>query len=121
MIILCLSLAGKLNLPSHWPAMELAIRRIDTSQPGAADELAALRQTLSADGDVVSEAGRKKTLEVFGEPLTPQQTAERSCLAVRGRGLEAVLDYTRKLDGRDITAATLRVSAAELAAAHSSA
>ena len=101
--------------------MELAIRRIDTSQPGAADELAALRQKLSADGDVVSEAGRKKTLEVFGEPLTPQQTVERICRDVRGRGLEAVLDYTRKLDGRDITADTLRVSAAELAAAHAAA
>jgi histidinol dehydrogenase len=101
--------------------MELAIRRIDTSQPGAADELTALRKKLSADGDVVSEAGRQKTLEVFGEALAPQQTVERICRDVRERGLDAVLEYTRKLDGKEITADTLRVSADELAAAHAAA
>ena len=101
--------------------MELSIRRIDTSQAGATDELAALRKKLSADGDVVSEAGRQKTLEVFGEPLTPQQTVERICRDVRERGLDAVLEYTRKLDGKEITAETLRVSPEELASAHAAA
>ncbi len=101
--------------------MELVIRRIDTSQPGAAEELAVLRRKLSADGDVVSEAGRRKTLEVFGEPLTPQQTVERICRDVRERGLDAVLEYTRKLDGKEITAETLRVSGDELSAAHAAA
>jgi histidinol dehydrogenase len=98
--------------------MELTIRRIDTSQPGAADELTVLRKKLSADGDVVSEAGRQKTLSVFGEPLTPQQTVERICRDVRERGLEAVLEYSHKLDGKELTGDTLRVSADELAAAH---
>ncbi len=101
--------------------MELAIRRIDTSQAGAAEELTALRKKLSADGDVVSEAGRQKTLEVFGEPLSPQQTVERICREVRTEGLEAVLEYTRKLDGKELTADTLRVSAEELALAHEAA
>lgn len=103
------------------PTMELTLRRIDTSQPGAADELTALRRKLSADGDVVSEAGRQKTLSVFGEPLTPQQTVERICREVRERGLDAVLEYTHKLDGKEITADTLRVSAEEIAAAHTAA
>lgn len=98
--------------------MELAVRRIDTREPNSVVELAALRKKLSSEGDVVSEAGRQKTLEVFGEPLTPQQTVERICREVRERGREAVLDYTRKLDGKEITAETLRVSAEELAAAH---
>jgi histidinol dehydrogenase len=101
--------------------MDFAIRRIDTSQPGAADELATLRRKLSADGDVVSEAGRKKTLEVFGEALTPQQTVERICRDVRERGLAAVLEYTYKLDGKEITAGTLRVGVEELAQAHATA
>jgi histidinol dehydrogenase len=101
--------------------MDFAIRRIDTSQPGAADELTALRRKLSADGDVVSEAGRRKTLEVFGEALTPQQTVERICREVRERGLDAVLEYTNKLDGREITADSLRVGTEELATAHSAA
>jgi histidinol dehydrogenase len=101
--------------------MDFAIRRIDTSQPGAADELATLRRKLSADGDVVSEAGRKKTLEVFGEALSPQQTIERICRDVRERGLAAVLEYSNKLDNRETTSDTLRVGAEELAAAHAAA
>jgi histidinol dehydrogenase len=101
--------------------MDFAIRRIDTSQPGASDELTALRRKLSADGDVVSEAGRKKTLEVFGEALTPQQNVEQICREVRERGLDAVLEYTNKLDGREITAHSLRVGTEELATAHAAA
>jgi len=40
---------------------------------------------------------------------------------VRKRGLDAVLDYTAKLDGAKLTADTLRVPAADLAAAHAAA
>ena len=95
--------------------------RIDTSQPESAAQIAALRQKLSPDGDVVSEAGRKKTIEVFGEPLSPVQTVQRICGEVQSRGLPAVLEYTAKLDGAEIHAETLRVSAAELEAAHAQA
>ena len=49
--------------------MALNIERIDTRQPGAAQAIEALRAKLAPSGDVVSEAGRKKTIEVFGEPL----------------------------------------------------
>jgi len=97
------------------------MQRIDTSQPDAVEQIAALRQKLSPAGDVVSEAGRRKTMEVFGEPLSPVQTVERICGKVRARGLDAVLEYTAKLDGAEITAATLRVAPKELAAAHAAA
>jgi len=40
---------------------------------------------------------------------------------VKRRGLAAVLEYTTKLDRAELTAATLRVSAQELAAAHAAA
>lgn len=109
------------TFPADGPTMQLTIRRIDSSQPGGADELAALRRKLAADGDVVSEAGRQKTLEVFGEPLTPQQTVERICHEVRERGIDAVLEYTQKLDGKEITPDTLRVTDEDLAAAHAAA
>jgi histidinol dehydrogenase len=99
----------------------LNIARINTADPQARDEIAALRARLATDGDVVSEAGRKKTVEVFGEPLTPMQVVERICRDVRKRGLEAVLEYTAKLDGKQLSAADLRVSPDELAAAHKAA
>jgi histidinol dehydrogenase len=101
--------------------MALEIQQIDARLPAGAEQLAALRKKLSPTGDVVSEAGRQKTIEVFGEPLSPVQTVERICRDVQTQGLAAVLDYTAKLDGVQITSATLRVSAEELAAAHAAA
>lgn len=101
--------------------MTLAIQRIDTADPAAAAQIQALRRKLSPEGEFVSEAGRQKTIDVFGEPLTPVQAVERICGQIRERGLAAVLEYTAKLDGADITPSTLRVSADELAAAHAAA
>jgi histidinol dehydrogenase len=99
----------------------LNIERIDTRRDDVGARLAALRQKLSPAGNVVSEAGRRRTVEVFGEPLTPQQVVERICGEVRSRGLAAVLEYSRKLDKAELTAETVRVSAAEMAAAHAAA
>lgn len=98
----------------------LNIRRIDTSRDAGLAALDELRARLSPRGDIVSEAGRRKTLEVFGEALVPRQVVERICGDVRKRGLPALMEYTTKLDGTQLTGSSLRVSAAELAAAHAS-
>ena len=100
---------------------EVKIQRINTSSSSAAAEIAKLRQKLSTDGNIVSEAGRNKTIEVFGEPLSPIQTVERICNDVQQNGLDAVLEYTEKLDGAELTATTLQVSRQELIAAHAAA
>lgn len=83
--------------------------------------MAALRARLSPRGDIVSEAGRRRTIEVFGEALSPQRVVERICLDVRDRGLPAVLEYSAKIDKADLSPATIRVSDQELAAAHAAA
>ena len=101
--------------------MNLTIPRIDTRRDDVSAALDALRQKLSPRGDIVSEAGRRRTIEVFGAPLSPQQVVERICNDVRDKGLEALLDYTAKLDKATITPATLRVSAEELQQAHAAA
>src|SRR6476659_7606600 len=98
--------------------MPLNIARIDTRQSGAQAAIERLRAKLAPSGDVVSEAGRRKTLEVFGKPLTPSQVVARICSRVQTRGLDAVLRYTAKLDGVRLSAETLRVPAEELAKAH---
>lgn len=97
------------------------MQRIDVRKPGAWDAIDRLRQKLAPSGNVVSESGRRKTIEVFGDPLTPAQVVERICREVQERGVEAVLEYTAKLDGAELTAETIRVPEAELAAAHSKA
>lgn len=102
-------------------AIPLKIARLDARKPGFAEALAELRARLSPQGDVVSEAGRQKTMAVFGQALSPEQVVERICADVRGRGLEAVLHYGRQLDGAELTAETLRVPTEELERAHAAA
>ncbi|MCI0358419.1 MAG: histidinol dehydrogenase [Planctomycetaceae bacterium] len=97
------------------------IDRIDTRTGEVTAALDALRRKLSPAGNVVSEAGRHRTIEVFGGPLSPQQVVERICGDVKARGLAAVLDYCRKLDKAELTSQTVRVSTDELAAAHAAA
>jgi histidinol dehydrogenase len=99
----------------------LDIRRIDSRRADARAELAALRDRLSPRGQVVSEAGRRRTLEVFGRELTPSEVVDRICEDVRRAGLSAVLDYSARIDKADTTPATLRVRHEELADAHAKA
>ena len=93
---------------------ELRIRRIDARRDDTRAAIDELRERLSPRGNVVSEAGRRKTLEVFGEALTPVQVVERICGEVRNRGLPALLNYSARLDKANVSADSLRVPAAEL-------
>ena len=106
---------------SYDMAAPLNLLRIDTRQANVRQALAELRERLSPRGNIVSEAGRRRTIEVFGEALSPQQVVERICQDVRTKGLSAVLDYSARIDRANLTADTIRVSAAELVAAHSAA
>jgi len=51
----------------------------------------------------VSPAGRQRTIDVSGEPLTPRQVVQRICSDVRATGIDAVLDYTRRINGATVT------------------
>jgi len=92
--------------------------RIDLAGADGRPQLDVLRQKLASQGDVISPAGRQKTIDVFGEPLSPRQVVERICADVRRIGLPALLDYSRRIDGAALTPETLLVSADALAAAH---
>ncbi|MCA9025825.1 MAG: histidinol dehydrogenase [Planctomycetaceae bacterium] len=94
---------------------------IDCTKDNAEELFAQLRDKLSPRGDVVSEAGRQRTIDLFGEALSPQQVVARICGEVEQGGLSVVLDYTAKLDGKQLTADTMRVSPEEFAAAHAAA
>ncbi|HZW34493.1 MAG TPA: histidinol dehydrogenase, partial [Isosphaeraceae bacterium] len=96
----------------------LGIRQIDCARDDAERAIAALRAELSPKGNVVSPEGRARTIAAFGEPLEPRQVVERICEDVSARGLAAVLDYTRRLDGVTLEANQVRVSDDELRAAH---
>ena len=96
------------------------IRRINLHTPVGRDELDALRQTLVSQGDLVSPAGRQRTIDVFGEPLSPRQVVEKICEDVKREGLSAVLDYTKRIDHANVTEETFRVPLQTLEKAHQS-
>ncbi|MDR1478841.1 MAG: histidinol dehydrogenase [Planctomycetaceae bacterium] len=81
-------------------------------------EISVLRERLSSRGNIVSEAGRQRTIEIFGEAISPQQVVERICCDIRVSGLKALLDYTLRVDGAELTSKTIRITKNELAAAH---
>ena len=95
--------------------MKLKIRRIDCATDDARRAIAALCAELSPQGNVVSPEGKARTIAAFGEPLAPRQVVERICADVAARGLEAVLDYSRRIDGVTLEPDRVRVSADELA------
>jgi histidinol dehydrogenase len=96
----------------------LKIQHVD-ARNGATDVLDQLRNKLSPQGDVVSPRGRALTEEVFGRPLTPVEVVETICGDVQNEGTPALLRYGKSLDKADLAADQLRVSADELAQAHS--
>ena len=102
-------------------ATTLNICRIDCASDDAREAILELRRQLSPKGNVVSPQGRARTIAAFGEPLTPQQVVERICADVQCRGLDAVLDYTARLDGVTLDPSAVRVSKDELAHAFRSA
>lgn len=100
---------------------ELNIAWIDSRRDDIRAEMAKLREKLSPRGDIVSQEGRKRTIEIFGEALTPVQVVQRICRDVEEKGLEAVLDYSTRIDRAELTAEEIRVPAADLAEAHAKA
>ncbi|HWE36988.1 MAG TPA: histidinol dehydrogenase [Isosphaeraceae bacterium] len=95
-------------------ATTLNICRIDCACDDAREAILGLRRQLSPKGNVVSPQGRARTIAAFGEPLTPQQVVERICADVQCRGLDAVLDYTARLDGVSLEPSAVRVGREEL-------
>lgn len=96
----------------------LTIPTLDATRDDPRTLLAELRRKLSVQGDIVSAASRQRTIDLFGEPLSPRQVVQRICGDVRQQGLPAVLSYTQKLDRKELTRETMRVSKDELASAH---
>jgi histidinol dehydrogenase len=96
----------------------LRIRRIDTRHENVQQALAELRERLSPRGNVVSAAGRQRTIDVFGAPLTPQQVVQQICADVQSHGITAVLRYGQQLDQAALTADTIQVESDELVKAH---
>ncbi len=101
--------------------MAISIQRIDARRDDMDAGLSQLREQLSPRGNVVSPRGRQKTIEVFGRELTPLEVVETICRDVEERRLDAVLEYTAKLDGVQLDVDSVRVSGDEIEQAYAAA
>ena len=77
----------------------------------------ALAQRRQPEASTPTAESRRRTIEIFGEDLTPKQSVRRILNDVRRDGDEAVLRYTRLLDNTEAT--TLEVEKAEIDSASS--
>lgn len=119
--LFCLNAFYRLLLNAMTSPTSLDITFIDCREGGATELFRKLREKLSPRGDVVSEAGRQRTIELFGEALSPREVVQRICEDVRTKGIDALLDYTARLDQKQLSIDTIRVQPEELAAAARSA
>jgi len=99
-------------------SQKLAISWIDSREQNVDGKMAELRKKLSPRGDVVSAAGRQRTIKIFGEPLSTQNIVEKICRDIDEKGLSALLDYSKRIDKADVSPETLRVDPTELESAH---
>ena len=93
------------------------ITTIDCRRGNAEQLFRRLRQKLSPRGDVVSESDKQRTIELFGEALSPLEVVRRICRSVRVDGISAVLDYTTRLDQCRLAPEEIRVPETDLVAA----
>lgn len=98
----------------------LAVQTIDLTTAEGRGRLGRLVSSLSSQGDVVSPSAAKRTIEIFGEPLTPKQVVARICEDVQAKGREAVLEYSRRIDRAEVGVESLFVTAEAFEQAHAS-
>lgn len=91
----------------------LKIAWIDARKDDVRSQIDSLRQKLSIKGNIVSEAGKQRTIEIFGAPLTPAEVVEKICHDVAEQGLPALLEYSERIDRAKMSASELRVPDAD--------
>ena len=78
------------------------MRIINLSDASARETIREMREKLSVSAGAVTPDSREKTIEAFGEPLSPLESVRRIVDDVRSHGDEAVFRYAKLLDGSEL-------------------
>lgn len=92
----------------------LQIDWIDARQDDVESKIRSLRKKLGIKGNIVSESGKRRTIEIFGAPLTPQEVVDKICDDVSEKGLAALLEYSKRVDKAELTADQIRTPEEDL-------
>jgi len=93
------------------------VRVISTSDADCDDQLERITGRMAEQERRQPESARRKTVEVFGEPLSPSEAVRKVVEDVRNSGDAALSDYALRLDGYEVAADALRVPPEEIDAA----
>ena len=99
----------------------LNILWVDGTRDSIPEKIANLRKKLSPQGDIVSPRGRQRTIEAFGEPLTPQQVVKKICADIAEKGIDALVHYNKVIDNASLGKSEIRVPVEDLKKAHAEA
>jgi histidinol dehydrogenase len=80
--------------------------------------LSSLLRRPPIDEIIVTEGMRRRTIAAFGEDLSPEEAVRRILRDVRARGDQALVEWTRTLDGVTMSTEQIEVSDADIAAAY---
>jgi histidinol dehydrogenase len=86
----------------------------EAGAPEGAERLARLATRVAALEALESSAARERTVQTFGEPLSALDVVRRIVNDVQERGDAAVQEYSKKLDGVDMTPDQFRIPASEI-------
>lgn len=93
------------------------MRLVRTSDYNSLDEVKAMVVRPHLDDVEVSEASLEKTIQVFGQPLTPLESVTRILQDIKCQGNQGLLNYIEKIDGVILSENELFVTEEEFAAA----
>lgn len=89
--------------------------KILRSQEGnITQEIEKLKQGMSIFADTVTKGMEAKTKEVFGEPLSPSESARRVINDVREKGDEALEYYSEKFEGVSLSVDNIKIKPSEI-------
>lgn len=81
------------------------------------EELSRLLVKPAFDAVELNENAKLRIIESFGREMTPQEVVSHIIADVKKQGDQALLDYTRRFDGAELTSEQLEVSEEEFCAA----
>ncbi|MBS1259426.1 MAG: Histidinol dehydrogenase [Candidatus Scalindua arabica] len=77
-----------------------------------------IKQGMSIFAGTVTDVMEAKTKEVFGEPLSPEESVKRVVKDVKEKGDKALEYYTEKFEGINLPAGRFRIETSEIEAAY---
>ena len=91
--------------------------KVYDERKSTAEEISRLLENKSFDEVKLSPKVAAAVEKMFGRPLTAAEEVDIIVNDIRNKGDEALFEYTKKLDGADLSPATIRVTEEEFAEA----